>query len=121
MTNVTYVRQSSMATFTFFTSDYLRYLRKKQSVIHLPTPLENAPTVKLVKYQTFFYLTEGLHCTCLFRTCVFQYLRFQRPRIVNCLKKICYEICADQRGTHYQSRFVQYVHTTHGSGEAAYR
>jgi len=27
----------------------------------------------------FFYLTEGLHCTCIFRTCVFQYLRFQRP------------------------------------------
>jgi len=28
----------------------------------------------------FFYLTEVLHCTCIFRTCVFQYLRFQRPR-----------------------------------------
>ena len=24
-----------------------------------------------MKYQTFFYLTEGLHCTCIFRTCVF--------------------------------------------------
>ena len=27
----------------------------------------------------------GLHCTSLFRTCVFQYLRFQRPR--------CYPSC----------------------------
>ena len=62
-----------------FSSDYLRYLRKKQSVIHLPTPLENAPH-ELVKYQTFYYLTEGLHCTCIFRTCVFQYLSFQRPQ-----------------------------------------
>ena len=25
-----------------------------------------------MKYQTFFYLTEGLHCTCIFRTCVFR-------------------------------------------------
>ena len=57
-----YVRQSSIGYLYFFTSDYLRYLRKKQSVIHLPTPLENAPH-ELVKYQTFYYLTEGLHCT----------------------------------------------------------
>jgi len=32
-----------LATFTFFTCDYLRYRRNNQSVIHLPTPLENAP------------------------------------------------------------------------------
>ena len=38
-----YARQSSIGYLYFFTSDYLRYLRKKQSVIHLPTPLENAP------------------------------------------------------------------------------
>jgi len=38
-----YVRQSSISYLYFFTSDYLRYLRKKQSVIRLPTPLENAP------------------------------------------------------------------------------
>ena len=39
-----YVRQTSIGyTFTFFTSDYLRYLRRNQSVIHLPTPLENVP------------------------------------------------------------------------------
>ena len=38
-----HVRQSSIGYLYFFTSDYLRYLRKKQSVIHLPTPLENAP------------------------------------------------------------------------------
>ena len=51
---------------------------KRQSVIHFPTPLENAAHY-VVKYQTFFYLSEGLHSTCIFRTCVFQYLRFQRP------------------------------------------
>ena len=38
-----YVRQSSIGYLYFFTYDYLLYLRKKQSVIHLPTPLENAP------------------------------------------------------------------------------
>ena len=38
-----YVRQSSIGYLYFFTSDYFRYLRKKQSVIHFPTPLENAP------------------------------------------------------------------------------
>ena len=38
-----YVRQSSIGYLYFFTSDYLRYLRINQSVIHLPTPLENAP------------------------------------------------------------------------------
>ena len=38
-----YVRQSSVGYLYFFTSGYLRYLRKKQSVIHLPTTLENAP------------------------------------------------------------------------------
>ena len=29
-----------------------------------------------MKYQTFFDLTEGLHCTCIFRTCVFHPCRF---------------------------------------------
>ena len=29
-----------------------------------------------MKYQTFFYLTGGLHCTCIFRTCVFHPCRF---------------------------------------------
>ena len=38
-----YVRQSSIGYLYFFTSDYLRYRRKKQSVIHFPTRLENAP------------------------------------------------------------------------------
>jgi len=38
-----YARQSSIGYLYFFTSDNLLYLRKKQSVIHLPTPLENAP------------------------------------------------------------------------------
>ena len=54
MTHVTYVRQSSMATFTFLLLIMYVILEKKQSVIHLPTPFENAPTLKLVKYQTFF-------------------------------------------------------------------
>ena len=53
MTNVTYVRQSSMATFTFLIL-IIYVISEKQSVIHLPTPLENAPTLKLVKYLTFF-------------------------------------------------------------------
>jgi len=35
-----YVLQSSIGYLYFFTSDYLRYLRKKQSVIHLPTHLK---------------------------------------------------------------------------------
>jgi len=38
-----YVRQPSIGYLYFFTSDYLLYLRKKQSVIHLTTPVENAP------------------------------------------------------------------------------
>ena len=42
-----YVRQSSIGYLYFFTSDYLRYIRKKPSVggglIHLPTPLKNTP------------------------------------------------------------------------------
>ena len=35
--------QSSIGYLYFFSSDHLRYLRKKQSVIHLRTPLKNAP------------------------------------------------------------------------------
>ena len=54
---------------TFFTSDYLRYLKKT-----ICNPLAH-PTWKYTKLTcevpNFFYLTEGLHCTCVFRTCVF--------------------------------------------------
>jgi len=38
-----YVRQSSIGYLYFFTSDYFVISEKKQSVIHLLTPLENAP------------------------------------------------------------------------------
>ena len=38
-----YVRQSSIGYLYFFTSDYFVISEKKQSVIHSPTPLENAP------------------------------------------------------------------------------
>ena len=63
-----YVRQSIIGY--LFTSDYLRYLRKKT----ICNPLSH-PTWKYTKLTcevpNFFYLTEGLHCTCVFRTCVF--------------------------------------------------
>jgi len=41
------------------TSDYLSYLRRKQTVIHLPTPPKNATAVTC-KLQNFIHLTEGL-------------------------------------------------------------
>ena len=43
-------------------SDYLRYLTRKQSVIHLPTPPENAENVTTLTcdLQNFFYLTDSL-------------------------------------------------------------
>jgi len=40
------------------TSDYLRYVRSKQTVIHLPTA-ENVTTLTC-ELQNFFHLTEGL-------------------------------------------------------------
>jgi len=42
-----------------YTSDYLRYLRRKQTVIPLPTPPENVTTLTC-EMQKFFYLTEAL-------------------------------------------------------------
>jgi len=38
-----YVRQSSIGYLYFFTSDYLRYLRKTTTCNPLAHPLENAP------------------------------------------------------------------------------
>ena len=78
------VRQSSIGYLYFFTSDYLRYLRKKPFCNPLAHPTWKCTTLTC-EVPNFFYLTEGLHCTCIFRTCVFrtcvfQYLRFQRPR-----------------------------------------
>ena len=52
-------------------------------------------------------MTEGLHCTCIFRTCVFQYLRFQRPRPIHTARPpdktrrscLCGVWCADVNWT----------------------
>ena len=74
-----YVRQSSIGYLYFFTSDYLRYLRKKTICNPLFHPTWICTTLTC-EVPNIFYLTEGLHCTCIFRTCFFQYLRFQRPR-----------------------------------------
>jgi len=41
------------------TCDYLCYLRRKQTVIHLPTSPENGTTL-ICELQNFFYLTGGL-------------------------------------------------------------
>ena len=45
-------------SYTGPTSDYLRYLTRKQSVIHLPIPPENVTTLTC-ELQNFFYPTEG--------------------------------------------------------------
>ena len=66
-----YVRQSSMGYLYFFTSDYLRYVISWKTICN---PLSH-PTWKCTtltcEVPNFFYLTEGLQCTCIFRTCVF--------------------------------------------------
>ena len=52
--------KKSFSTVLFIhTTDYFRYLTRKQSVIHLPTPAENVTTLTC-ELQNFFYLTEGL-------------------------------------------------------------
>jgi len=43
-------------------SDYVRYLRRKQTVTHLPTPPENDTTL-ICDMQKHFYLAEGLLCS----------------------------------------------------------
>ena len=54
------VRIKSFSTVLLIhTSDYLSYLRRKQTVIHLPTPPKNATAVTC-ELQNFFHLTEGL-------------------------------------------------------------
>ena len=48
------VQKTSFSTVLFMhTSDYLRYLRRKQTVIHLPTPPENVTTLTC-ELQNFF-------------------------------------------------------------------
>jgi len=61
----------------FFTSDYLRYLRQKTICNPLSHPTWKC-TALTCEVPNFFYLTEGLHCTCIFRrpTCVFHPCRF---------------------------------------------
>jgi len=39
------IKKSFSAVLFIRSSDYLRYLRRKQTVIHLPTPPENVTTV----------------------------------------------------------------------------
>jgi len=51
-------KKSFWAVFFIHTSGYLRYLRRKQTVIHLPTPPENVITVTCEMQN--FHLTEGL-------------------------------------------------------------
>ena len=67
-----------LATFTFFTSDYLRFYvvsEKKPIYNPLAHPTWKCTTLTC-EVPNFFYLTEGLHCTCIFRTCVFHPCRF---------------------------------------------
>ena len=63
-----YVRQSSIGYLFYF---WLFTLSQKKTICN---PLAH-PTWKYTKLTcevpNFFYLTEGLHCTCVFRTCVF--------------------------------------------------
>ena len=61
--------------------------QKKQSVIHLPTPLENATTCEVPKFflsdwrfALYWHFPYLRFPPLQIRTCVFQYLRFQRPR-----------------------------------------
>ena len=52
------VRKKSFSTVLFIhTSDYLSYLRRKQTVIHLPTLLENVITLTC-ELQNFFVLLK---------------------------------------------------------------
>ena len=52
--------KKSFSTVLFIhTYDYLRYFRRKQIIIHVPTPPENV-TTPTCELQNFFYLTEGL-------------------------------------------------------------
>jgi len=73
-----YFRQSSIGYFYFFYFWLFTLSQKKPTCNPLARPTWKCATLTC-EVSNFFYLTEGLHCTCIFRTCVFQYLRFQRP------------------------------------------
>jgi len=48
------IKKKSLSTVLFIhTSDYLRYLRRKQTVIHLPTPPENDTTLTSEMHNFF--------------------------------------------------------------------
>ena len=68
-----------LATFTFLLLIIYVISEKKTICNPLAHPTWKCTTLTC-EVPNFFYLTEGLHCTCIFRTCVFQYLRFQRPQ-----------------------------------------
>jgi len=52
------IKKSFSTVLFIHTSDYLRYVRSKQTAIHLPTA-ENVTTLTC-ELQNFFHLTEGL-------------------------------------------------------------
>jgi len=78
-----YVRQSSIGYLYFFTSDYLRYLRKKnQYVIHLPTPRKmhhtNLWSTKLffIWLKVCIVLAFSVHAFSILAKCSVSYLPF---------------------------------------------
>ena len=56
-----------LATFTFLLLIIYVILEKNNPLAH---PTWKCTTLTC-EVPNFFYLTEGLHCTCIFRTCVF--------------------------------------------------
>ena len=58
-------KKSSLTVLFIHTSDYFCYLRRKQTVIHLPTPPENGTTLTC-ELQNFFIL---LKVCCVFFKC----------------------------------------------------
>ena len=52
-------KRSFLTVILIHNSDYLCYLRRKQTIIHLPIPPENVTSLTC-ELQNFFYLTEGL-------------------------------------------------------------
>jgi len=66
-----------LATFTFLLLIiYVRALSQKKTICNpLAHPTWKCTTLTC-EMPNFFYLTEGLHSTCIFRTCVFHPCRF---------------------------------------------
>ena len=72
----TYLGKSKKGFSTVLFIHNSAYLRRKQTVIHLPNPPENVATLTC-ELQTFVYLTEGLLCS--FKCC-----RLWREPVVGC-------------------------------------